>query len=68
MKRENVQFAVTFFIIVMSIGGLFTYLICRASVVQRNEGRIDIASGRVVGERVTGADGTIEWRWKEGKR
>lgn len=30
-------------------------------------GRIDIASGRVIGERVTNADGLTEWKWKEAK-
>lgn len=65
MNRDDVRtLAGTALTIAVTMLILFCCVMAvRESGIQR--GRIDIASGRVIGERVTNADGLTEWRWKE---
>ncbi len=61
MNRRNsvLGFAVLFAIVAYVSFVVGTLIEARRS---RELGRIDIASGRVVGERVTNADGLAEWQ------
>lgn len=68
MKRNGEALVVVLCMLVLmpAVAGVAAFLsYCAGWDAGRQDGRIDIASGRVVGVRVPNADGLNEWRWKE---